>query len=193
MLPQFPETEIPMKDPASIRVVGSLVAVLALLSFVPTALPQGVIDREITQESFAAYAAGAGADGAGDALATLTFPVAELPEPTWDGAVTYAFLRERDTWSRMDATDYLSPLVNDRPAEPGGPLYWGRLARLAPLERVLVQFEEMLERLAVLGLDVGRERSELAALRRQARDPEAAGFGRAVPGRAAGEAPALLP
>src|ERR1019366_5384460 len=53
----------------------------------------------------------------------LTFPVTELSEPTWAGAVKYAFLRERDTWSRMDATDYLSPLVNDRPAVPGGPPY----------------------------------------------------------------------
>ena len=104
---------------------------------------------------------------------TLTFPVAELPEPTWAGAVTYAFLRERDMWSRMDATDYLSPLVNDRPAVPGGPPYWGRLARLAPLERVLAQFEEMLARLAALGLDLGRERIELTELRRQAQDPAA--------------------
>jgi len=105
---------------------------------------------------------------------TLTFPLAELPEPSWAGAVTYAFLRERDTWSRMDAKDYLSPLVNDRPATPGGPPYWGRLARLAPLERALVQFEEMLERLAALGLDLGREQAELAELRRQAQDPAAA-------------------
>jgi hypothetical protein len=104
----------------------------------------------------------------------MTFPVAELSEPTWAGAVTYAFLRERDTWSRMDATDYLSPLVNDRSATPGGPPYWGRLARLAPLERTLVQFEEMLARLAALGLDAGRERAELAELRRQAQDPAAA-------------------
>ncbi len=107
-------------------------------------------------------------------MPTLAFPLAELTEPTWAGAVTYAFLRERDTWSRMDAHDYLSPLVNDRPAVPGGPPYWGRLARLAPLERVLVQFEEMLERLAVLGLDVSPERAELADLRRQAGDPAAA-------------------
>ena len=108
------------------------------------------------------------------AHASLTFPVAELKEPTWSGAVAYAFLRERDTWSRMDAKDYLSPLVNDRSAEPGGPLYWGRMARLAPLERTLVQFEEMLTRLAAQGLDVVRERAELAELRRQAQDPAAA-------------------
>ena len=46
--------------------------------------------------------------------------------------------------------------------------------RLAPLERVLVQFEEMIERLAALGLDVSRERTELAELRQQAQDPTAA-------------------
>ena len=104
----------------------------------------------------------------------LTFPVTELSEPTWAGAVKYAFLRERDTWNRMDATDYLSPLVNDRAAIPGGLPYWGRLARLKPLERALFQFEEMIERLSALGLDVGRERAELAELRRQAQDPAAA-------------------
>lgn len=104
----------------------------------------------------------------------LTFPAAELSEKTWAGAVTYAFLRERDTWSRMDAKDYLSPLVNDRPAAPGGAPYWGRLARLAPLERVLAQFEEMLARLEAAGLEVGAERAELAGLRRQAQDPAAA-------------------
>lgn len=103
----------------------------------------------------------------------LTFPVAELSEPTWAGAVTYAFLRERDTWSRLDAQDYLSPLRHDRPATPGGTPYWGRLARLTPLERTLVQFEEMIQRLAVLGLDVVRERAELAALRQQAGAPDA--------------------
>ena len=104
----------------------------------------------------------------------MTLPVAELPEPTWAGAVTYAFLRERDTWSRMDAQDYLSPLVNDRPSSPGGPAYWGRLARLKPLERALVQFEEMLTRLTALGLETSREQGELAELRRQAKDPAAA-------------------
>jgi hypothetical protein len=104
----------------------------------------------------------------------LTFPVAELTEPSWAGAVTYAFLRERDTWSRMDAKDYLSPLVNDRPATPGGQPYWGRLSRLTPLERTLVQFEEMITRLEAQGLEVNREQAELADLRRQAKDPAAA-------------------
>lgn len=108
------------------------------------------------------------------ALPNLTFPLAELREPTWAGAVTYAFLKERDTWSRMDRTDYLSPFANDRAAEPGGAPYWGRLARLSPLERTLVQFEEMIGRLAVLGLDLERERAELADLRQQAKDPAAA-------------------
>jgi len=107
-------------------------------------------------------------------IPALTFPVADLPEPTWAGAVRYAFLRERDTWARMDAQDFLSPLLHDRPAVPGGPPYWSRIAQLAPLARVLVQFEEMLERLAALGLNVDAERAELAALQRQAEDPAAA-------------------
>lgn len=108
------------------------------------------------------------------AMPTLTLAVADLPEPTWAGAVDYAFLCERETWSRMDAQDFLSPLVHDRPAVPGGTPYWSRLARLAPLERVLVQFEELMERLAGQGVDVTGERAELAALRRQAADETAA-------------------
>lgn len=108
-------------------------------------------------------------------MPTLTFPMRELSEPTWAGAVDYAFLRERDTWSRMDATDYLSPLVNDRPASPDSPPYWGRLARLDPLERTLTQYSDMIERLGLMGLDIGAERAELAVLRRQAEDPGGAG------------------
>ncbi|MCP5527099.1 MAG: discoidin domain-containing protein [Verrucomicrobiales bacterium] len=104
----------------------------------------------------------------------LTFPVDELSAPTWEAVLQYAFLRERDTWSRMDAQDYLSPLVNDRPAIPGGPPYWGRLARMSPLERALFQFGEMIERQADTGLDVRRERAELATLQRRAEDPAAA-------------------
>ncbi|MCX6868269.1 MAG: discoidin domain-containing protein, partial [Verrucomicrobia bacterium] len=65
----------------------------------------------------------------------LTLPASALPEPSWQGIVNYAFLRERDTWSRLDAQDYLSPLLHDRPTEPGGTPYWGRLARLAPVAR----------------------------------------------------------
>ncbi|HOX36345.1 MAG TPA: hypothetical protein PL033_00025 [Candidatus Brocadiia bacterium] len=104
-------------------------------------------------------------------LPTMTLQPADLPEPTWAGAVIYAFLCERNTWSRMDAKDYLSPLVNDRPAYPDGPLYWERMARLSPLERTLVQFEEMIGRLAELDLDTSREKDELDELRRKAKDP----------------------
>jgi hypothetical protein len=107
----------------------------------------------------------------------LTLPVAELNKPTWAGAVTYAFLRERDTWRRMDANDYLSPLVNDRPAVPGGPPYWGRLARFDATERCLVQFEDLITRLDVLGLNVARERAELADLRQKVSDLAAAPSG----------------
>jgi hypothetical protein len=108
------------------------------------------------------------------AAATLTFPASELRERTWNGVVDYAFLRERDTWSRMDATDYLSPLLNDRPAVSGGTPYWNRLARLSPLERTLFQFEEMMARLSAQGEKTEVERGELADLRRQAQDPAAA-------------------
>jgi hypothetical protein len=103
-------------------------------------------------------------------------PVDRLPEKSWDGFLRYAFLRERATWSEMPADDHLSPLLVDRPAVPGGPPYWGRIARLAPLERVLVQFEEMIGRLAALGLDVTAERARAADFRRRAArepDPEA--------------------
>jgi hypothetical protein len=98
-----------------------------------------------------------------------------LSEPTWDGVVEYAFLRERETWLGLTDDDYLSPLRNDRPAVPGGAPYWGRLARLDPLSRVLLQFEEMIERLAARGLDTTVERGEWQTLvRRAAADPEAA-------------------
>ena len=100
--------------------------------------------------------------------ATLTFPASELGERTWNGVVEYAFLRERDTWSRMGAKDYLSPLLNDRPATPGGAPYWGRLARLSSLERTLVQFGDMIARLAAEGLNTDQERSEWEDLRRKA-------------------------
>lgn len=96
------------------------------------------------------------------------YPVERLRAPTWDAAVEQAFLSERETWSGMDRTDHLSPLVSDRPVEPGGAMYWGRMARFEPLERVLAQFGEMIERTAALGLDVSREREELVALRERA-------------------------
>jgi len=93
-----------------------------------------------------------------------------LPEKTWDGFLQYAFLRERATWSNIPADDHLSPLLVERPAVPGGAPYWGRIARLAPLERVLVLYEEMIERLERQGLDVSAERVQAADLRRRAAD-----------------------
>lgn len=102
-------------------------------------------------------------------------PVARLPEKNWRGVLHYAFLRERETWSRIPDHDHLSPLVTERAAYPGGPPYWGRIARLAPLERVLVLFEEMIQRLERQGLDLSAERDQLARLRsRAASQPGAA-------------------
>jgi hypothetical protein len=95
-------------------------------------------------------------------------PIERLPEKSWNGFLQYTFLRERATWSNIPADDHLSPLLVDRPAAPGGAPYWGRIARLAPLERVLVLFEEMIGRLAEQGLDVTVERDQAADLRRLA-------------------------
>ena len=96
------------------------------------------------------------------------FQADRLPEPTWDGFLQYTFLRERATWSNLPTDDHLSPLQVDRPAVPGGAPYWGRIASLAPLERVLVLFEELIERLDRQGLDVTAERAQAADFRRQA-------------------------
>ncbi len=79
------------------------------------------------------------------------FQVGRLPEKTWNGFLQYAFLRERATWNKIPADDHLSPLQVDRPAVPGGAPYWSRIARLAPLERVLVQFDDLIARLARQG------------------------------------------
>ncbi len=95
-------------------------------------------------------------------------PPVELSDPpTWEGLLRYAFLCERHTWQRMNANDHLSPLKTERPAIPGGEPYWGRIARLDPLERVLVLFEEMAARLESKGLDVTAERAKLAELRQR--------------------------
>ncbi len=96
------------------------------------------------------------------------FQVGRLPEKTWNGFLQYAFLRERATWNKIPADDHLSPLQVDRPAVPGGAPYWSRIARLAPLERVLVQFDDLIARLARQGLDTAAERAQAADLRRQA-------------------------
>jgi len=95
-------------------------------------------------------------------------PPAELPAAgDWEALLRYAFVCERHTWRKLNATDHLSPLKADRPAEPGGPPYWGRIARLKPLERVLVLMAEMCERLGAKGVDVSAERAQLAAFRRR--------------------------
>ncbi len=100
-------------------------------------------------------------------------PVDRLPEKSWDGFLQYTFLRERATWSNLPADDHLSPLLVDRSAVPGGAPYWGRLARLAPLERVLVLLDELIERLERQGLEVTAERAQAADLRRRAaEEPE---------------------
>ena len=95
-------------------------------------------------------------------------PPVPLPEPpTSAGLLRYAFLCERATWLRIPAGDHLSPLQVERPALPGGPPYWSRIARLDSLARVLTQMEEMIERLAAKGMQTAGERSQLADLRRR--------------------------
>ncbi len=91
--------------------------------------------------------------------------IERLAEKNWDGVVRYAFLRERDTWSRIPEDDYLSPLVTERPACPGGPPYWGRIARLAPLDRVLTLYADLIDRLEKQGVDIGEDRQQLEQLR----------------------------
>ena len=92
----------------------------------------------------------------------------KLPEqPTWEQLLAYAFDCERYTWQRISADDHLSPLKSERPAQPDGKPYWGRIARLDPLSRTLVQMEEMIQRLAEKGLDVEEERGQLADLQRR--------------------------
>lgn len=103
----------------------------------------------------------------------LSFPLHQLDKPTWEGAVRYAFLREFETWNRMDRNDYLSPFNANRPAVPNGEPYWGDLVRLSPVERVVFQFEEMIQRLEVQGLNLDKEKAELAALRQKAQRPGA--------------------
>ena len=95
-------------------------------------------------------------------------PPIELPDnPTWDTLLHYAFVCERDTWRRMNATDHLSPLRVERPALPGGRPYWSRIAKLEALDRVLTQMEDMRHRLALKGLGVTAETRQLAELRRR--------------------------
>ncbi len=76
-----------------------------------------------------------------------------------------AMIRERDMWLRMNADDHLSPLKTDRPALPGGAPYWGRIAKLKPVDRVLVLMEELCDRMAAKSVNVATERQELVKLR----------------------------
>lgn len=86
-------------------------------------------------------------------------PPAPLPDPvTHEGLVRYAFLCERATWNRMNATDHLSPLHREI-------AHWSRIARMDALTRTLALFEEMIGRLAAKGLDTSAESRQLAALR----------------------------
>lgn len=109
------------------------------------------------------------------AEASFQFPAAALSDKSWAGVVEYAFLRERETWATMDAEDYLSPLVHDRPANPGGEPYWGRLARMDALTRTLTQFGDLIERLSKRGIDASREREIWLALRQRAAEHPDAG------------------
>jgi hypothetical protein len=109
------------------------------------------------------------------AAAAAYRPPVELPEPlTEDGLLQYAFLCERETWRRLPANDHLSPRMVERPALPGGPPYWGRIARLESVERVLVLMHELIDRLAAKGLDVSPERKEWVELRRRYDEVDAA-------------------
>ena len=88
-----------------------------------------------------------------------------LAEKDWNGVVEYAFFRERDRWIRIPDDDYLSPLVTERPVRPAGAPYWGRLARLEPLERILTLYSDLIDRLEKQGMDVNAERLQLAEFR----------------------------
>lgn len=96
--------------------------------------------------------------------------IGQLPQRSWNEFLQYAFLRERATWSKIPNDDHLSPQLANRPVSPGGPPYWGRIATLPPLERVLVLFDEMIERLAAQEIDVTAERKQAADLRHQAKE-----------------------
>ncbi len=105
--------------------------------------------------------AAANATLAGAAPAAPRPPIVPLPEPaTYDNLVRYAFLCERATWQRLNATDHLSPLKKDIP-------YWSAIARLTPTERALVQMEDLLARLAAKGVEVTSGSGELAVLRQR--------------------------
>ena len=94
-------------------------------------------------------------------------PVALPSPPTWEGLLRYAFLCERAAWEVLPGQDHLSPLRVDRPALPGGPPYWSGLARLEPIARTLRQMDDLIDRLAIRGLDLAAERAQRASLQRR--------------------------
>ena len=99
---------------------------------------------------------------------SASFARIPLPDPlTGDALLRYAFLWERDTWANISRDDQLSPFVADHPALPGGLPYWGELARLDAVSRVLRQMDDLIGRLAAKGLDVAAETTQLAELRRR--------------------------
>lgn len=91
-----------------------------------------------------------------------TLRVDRLTKKDWPGVLQYSFLRERDTWSKIPTDDYLSPLLTERPVRPGGAPYWGQLARLSPLKRVLALYSDLIDRLERQGLNVDKDRRQLA-------------------------------
>jgi hypothetical protein len=56
----------------------------------------------------------------------------------------------------------------DRPAIPRGKMYWGQLARMESLQRVLFLFEQLIERLSKKKIDVTEERNQAAQFYREA-------------------------
>lgn len=81
-----------------------------------------------------------------------------------------AWLVEREAWRQISTTDHLSPMVADRPAEPGGTPYWSNLVKLDATSRALFQLEQMINRLADKGLAVDTERQTLTQLKQRQKD-----------------------
>ncbi len=95
-------------------------------------------------------------------------PLQRLSESSWRGYMRYLFLRERASWSQLPKDDHLSPMRIDRPAIPRGKMYWGQLARMESLQRVLFLFEQLIERLSKKKIDVTQERNQAAQFYREA-------------------------
>ena len=103
-------------------------------------------------------------------------------------------LTEKATWPRISPTDHLSPLQAERPALPGGPPYWSRIAKLDPLARDAVANGR--DDRASGGQGGARSNRSERWLRRTAQPAGAVGGGRrggALPGGPAGQAAADAP